>query len=84
MDYKIVEIHCIYENGKLKEVAVLWDDNGFMRATYSTLNPRSGYASLTENDAITPQLIQRVAAGGSYVDEERREKYFPGERSWSR
>jgi hypothetical protein len=84
MTYKILETHCVFENEKLKEVAVLWDDNGFVRATYSTLDPRAGYANLTVTDNITPQLLQRVAAGGSYVDETRRKKYFPGKRKWSR
>jgi hypothetical protein len=34
MDYVILETHCVYERGKLSEVLVLWDDNGFIRATY--------------------------------------------------
>ncbi|WP_372648238.1 hypothetical protein [Draconibacterium sp.] len=84
MTYKILESHCVFENEKLKEVAVLWDDNGFVRATYSTLDPRAGYANLSETDGITPKLLQRVAGGGSYVDEARRKKYFPGKRNWSR
>lgn len=84
MSYKILETHCVFENDKLKEVAVLWDDNGSVRATYSTLNPRAGYEILTAKDAISPQLLQRVAGGGSYVDEDRRKKYFPGKRDWSR
>lgn len=84
MNYTILESHFIFEKDKLKEVAVLWDDNGFVRATYSTLSPKAGYVSLTVNDTITPELLQRVAGGGCHVDEERREKYFPGERPWSR
>lgn len=83
MSYKILETHCVFENDKLNEVAVLWDDNGAVRATYSTLNPRAGYENLTVNDTMTPQLFQRVAGGGSYVDEKRRKKYFPGKRRWS-
>ncbi|MFK5856571.1 MAG: hypothetical protein QM503_10600 [Bacteroidota bacterium] len=84
MNYTILETHCVFENDKLKEVAVLWDDHGNVRATYSTLNPRAGYENLTSNDTITPELFQKVADGGSYVDEDRRSKYFPGERNWSR
>jgi len=84
MPYKILETHCIFENDKLTEVAVLWDDNGAVRATYSNLNPKAGYETLTSNDVITPQLFQRVARGGSYVDEDRRKRYFPGKRKWSR
>ena len=84
MNYTILETHLVFENDKLKEVAVLWDDHGSVRATYSTLNPRAGYENLTSNDTITPRLFQRVAAGGSYVDDARRKKYFPGKRNWSR
>jgi hypothetical protein len=84
MNYKILEVHLKYENEKLVEVAVLWDDHGYVRATYSTLNPRAGYENLYTNDIISPELLQRVAAGGSYVDETRRKKYFPGKRKWSR
>lgn len=84
MSYKIIETHCVFEGEKLKEVAVLWDDNGYVRATYSTLNPKAGYENLTVNDTISPALFQRVAGGGSYVDEDRRKRYFPGNRKWSR
>lgn len=84
MSYKILETHCVYDNNQLKEVAVLWDDNGNVRATYSTLDPRAGYENLASNAVVNPQLFQKVAAGGSYVDEKRRKKYFPGKRNWSR
>lgn len=84
MAYKILEAHFVYEKGKLHEVAVLWDDNGFIRATYSNLKPSAGYETLTTNDEISPALLQRVAGGGSYVDEVRREKYFPNKKNWSR
>ena len=84
MEYKIIEAHLMFENKKLKEVAVLWDDHGMVRATYSTLDPRAGYANITAKDDITPGLLQKVAAGGSYVDEKRKKKYFPGKRNWSR
>ena len=84
MKYKILETHCIFDQGLLKEVAVLWDDHGYVRATYSNLNPKSGYENLSSNDVLSPQLFQKVASGGSYVDEERRDKYFPGERKWSK
>ena len=29
------------------------------------------------------ELFQKVAAGGSYLDDERKNKYFPGDRKWS-
>lgn len=85
MSYKILETHCIFTDNVLTEVAVLWADGpGCVRATYSNLNPKAGYESLTSNDTINPNLFQRVARGGSYVDEKRRIKYFSGERNWSR
>jgi hypothetical protein len=84
MSYTILEAHIIYKDDKLYEVAVLWDDNGWVRATYSNLNPKAGYESLTSNDVISPKLFQRVAAGGSYLDDERKAKYFPGDRKWSK
>jgi hypothetical protein len=84
MNYEILESHLIFENDKLIEVAVLWKDNSFVRATYSTLNPRSGYQNLTTKDSISPELFQKVAGGGSYLDQERKNKYFPGDRKWSK
>jgi len=84
MRYKILETHCVYESGKLKEVFVLWDDFGSSRATYSSLNPKAGYQQLTEADEITPQLIQNVAAAGSYLDDEQKQIFFPGVTNWSR
>lgn len=84
MDYVILETHCVYERGKLSEVLVLWDDNGFIRATYSNLNPKAGYENLTSKSMLSPQLFQRVAAGGCYLDDERKRKYFPNRKNWSR
>nr|WP_321357205.1 hypothetical protein [uncultured Draconibacterium sp.] len=84
MHYKILETHCVFENEKLKEVAVLWDDNGFVRATYSTNAPTAGYEYLMPQSTVTPELLQRVARGGRYIDEARKKKYFPGKRKWSR
>jgi len=84
MSYEIIETHCVYENGKLKEVVVLWADNKRVRATCSTNKPCSGYHFLMPDDVISPDLIQRVAATGSYIDEDMKKKYFPGKRNWSR
>jgi len=84
MNYTILETHLVFEDNKLKEVAVLWDDHGSVRATYSTLNLRAGYQSISSTDDISQNLFQRVAAGGCYIDESRRKKYFPGKRNWSR
>ena len=84
MNYTILDAHCIYENGKLTEVAVLWADGDFVRATYSTLNIRFGYFNLPKNTKISEGLFQEVAGAGSYLDEERKNKYFPGTRKWSK
>lgn len=82
--YTIIEAHCIFENNQLKEVAVLWDDNGAVRATCITNTPCAGYDFITSRDSLTPQLLQKAAGGGSYIDEKRRARYFPGKRRWSR
>ena len=84
MSYKILEAHVVFENDQLKEVAVLWDDKGAVRATYSNSTPKMGYDFLLPRDEVSPKLLQRVAGQGSYVDEQRKKKYFPGKRNWSR
>lgn len=84
MPNKILETHCVFENEKLEEVAVLWDDNGSVRATYSTSNNASGFDSLKPHDTVSPELFKRIARTGMYIDEARRKKYFPGKRNWSR
>lgn len=84
MSYTIQEAHLTFDNEKLSEVAVLWEDGGSVRATYSTLNPKAGYSTITSKDEITPHLLQRVAGGGSYLDEAQKKKFFPGKRNWSR
>lgn len=84
MSYTIHEAHLTFENEKLSGVAVLWDDNGAVRATFSALNPKAGYQSITSSDQITTQLLQRVAGGGDYLDEAQKKKFFPGKRNWSR
>lgn len=82
--YKIHEAHIVYKNGKLHEVAVLWDDNGAVRATFANAQPKAGYIFFNEDDVISPNLLQSIAGSGAYLDEERKEKYFPGDRPWSR
>jgi len=84
MNYQIIETHIIYEeNGKLKEVAVLWADGEYVRATYITNQPISGYSFIMPNDRLSDELLQKAAAGGRYVDEKRKKKYFGGRRNWS-
>lgn len=84
MDYTILEAHIVYQNDKLYEVIVLWADGSFIRGTYSNLNPKAGYESLTSKSVLSPDLFQRVAAGGSYLDDDRKKKYFPNRKNWSR
>lgn len=84
MSYKILETHVVFENNQLKEVAVLWDDNGAARATYAINTPTAGYGFITPTDCISWQLFQRVAGAGMYLDDKRKKKYFPGKRNWSR
>lgn len=72
MNYEILETHCVFSEGKLIEVAVLWNDHGFVRATYSNLNPKSGYAQLTDADDLSPTLFQRIDGGGVYLDDARK------------
>ena len=84
MNYTILQVHLTFKEGKLSEVAVLWEDDKYVRATYSTLNPKSGYQPLTDKDEISPQLFQKVAGGGSYLDEQQKKQFFPGIKNWSR
>ncbi|MBE7648304.1 hypothetical protein [Tenacibaculum finnmarkense] len=80
MKYTILETHLTFKNDKLTQVAVLWLNYGDIGATYSTLNPKAGYQSLTSNDTINPELFQRVAGGGSYLDENQKKQYFPKQK----
>ena len=86
MSYKIVEVHQSYKNGKLDELAVLWESNpaGLVRASYATSKPCSGYKFLMPNETISPQLIQEVAGAGMNLQDSRKKKYFPGQHSWEK
>lgn len=84
MNYQILEAHVVFENNKLKEVAVLWADKEFVRATSITSEPSAGYETLGSGSEVSPKLLQRVAGRGSYLDDKRKKKYFPGKRNWSR
>lgn len=86
MDYKIIEIHCVYDNSKLKEVAVLWEANeyGAVRATYCDNKPKSGYEYLLPEETISPKLIQKVAGYGMDLTEEKKKNYFSGYTNWDR
>ena len=84
MSYTILETHCVFEKDQLTEVAVLWEDNESVRATHCGLKPKAGYENLRPNETVTPQLFQRVAGAGTYLTDEQKERFFPGERKWSR
>lgn len=84
MSYTILETHLVFQKNQLIECAVLWDDNGYVRATYSDLTRKAGYNNLTTKSIISPDLFQEVAGYGTYLDDARKKKYFPGKRNWSR
>ena len=84
MDYKIIEVHQTYENGKLTEIAVVWESNeaGWIRANYATSKPCQGYKFLRPNESVSDKLIQEVAGFGMDLPPVKRKKYFPGDRKW--
>ena len=86
MSYIIIEAHCIYKENILSEVAVLWqsDEMGWVRASYCTTMPCSGYGFLLQTDKISPELIQKVAGYGMNLPDEKKKKYFPGKKLWER
>lgn len=84
MKYEIKETHIIFDDDKIKEVAVLWADKDDLRATYATSKPMGGYVSISGNEAITSDLFQRVAGSGVYLDDARKQKYFPTVKNWSK
>lgn len=84
MNYEIKETHLVFENENLKEVAVLWADKDSLRATYGTSKLMDGYVSFSEKEPITNELFQRVAGAGIYLDDDRKKKYFPNVKNWSR
>lgn len=86
MNYKIIEIHAVYTQGKLSELAVLWESNsnGWVRASYATSKPCYGYKFLMPGETISDKLIQDVAGTGANLPDAKKTKYFPGKRSWER
>lgn len=84
MCYKIIEVHQAYHNNQLIEVAVLWESNtrGWVRASYCTSRPCSGYKFLMPNEIISPDLIQEVAGYGMNLPDDKKAIYFPGKRNW--
>tara|TARA_Y100000589_G_scaffold296798_1_gene304160 strand:- start:344 stop:631 length:288 start_codon:yes stop_codon:yes gene_type:complete len=95
MDKNIIEAHCIFENGKLTKVFTLWEDIGDwngegmpVRATCTGGPDGSAYSlAIIANDpspTVTQELLQKVANMGMYCNDDEKEKYFPGERQWTR
>jgi hypothetical protein len=84
--YTIIETHVKYKNGKLDEVAVLWQSNprGWVRATFATAKPCSGYKFLMPNEVLSDSLLQDVAGTGMCLPDSKKRKYFPGKRDWER
>ena len=86
MDYKIIETHITFSDNKIDTIAVLWESNpaGWVRATYCTTTPCSGYKFLMPNEIISPELIQEVAAAGFNLPEEKKKQFFPKNYRWER
>lgn len=87
MSYRIIETHQVYKNGKLDIIAVLWQSNpdrNWVRASFFTPEPLSGYGYLLPSDKLDDKLIQKVAGYGPNLPDDLREKFFPGERDWER
>lgn len=86
MSYKIIEVRVLYSENEISEVAVLWQSNerGWVRASYCTTRPCSGYKFLLPGEALTAELIQKVAGQGMNLPDEKKEIFFPGKRAWER
>lgn len=84
--YKIIEVHMVYKENKLEEIAVLWQENerGWVRASYSNTKPIGGYEFLMPNEKLDDNLIQRVAGAGMNLPDNKKKKYFPGKKQWGR
>jgi hypothetical protein len=86
MSYIIKEVHIVYQDNKLFEVAVLWQSNerGWVRASFCDLKPISGWKFLLPNDVLSPKLIQEVAGQGFNLPDEKKKLYFSGDKKWER
>lgn len=84
MEYDIKETHVIFDAKGIKEIAVLWVDKEDVRATYLTTEKTAGYGRINATDTITNDLLQNVAGHGIYLDDNRKKKYFPSVKNWSK
>lgn len=84
MSYKIIEVHQVYQAGKIVEVAVLWQSNemGWVRASYCTTRPTAGYKFIMPDEKLSNDLIQQVAGQGMNLPDNKKAIYFPGKRKW--
>lgn len=87
MSYKIIQVHAVYADNALEEVAVLWESNPdlqWVRASYCTSRPIGGYEFLLPDAILSPELIQKVAGAGMNLPDDKKKKYFPGKMKWER
>jgi hypothetical protein len=84
--YQIIEVHLVYKNNKINEIAVMWLSNelGWVRASYCNTKPIGGYKYLLPSDVLNEALIQEAAGYGMNLLSELKDKYFPGKRKWEK
>ena len=86
MSYKIIQVHMLYEENKLSEVAVLWQSNerGWVRASYFIAKPCPGYGNIQPHHVLSPEFIQEIAGYEMNLPDEKKKLYFPGKRKWGK
>jgi len=86
MRYKVIQVHMLYEENKLSEVAVLWQSNelGWVRSSFFTTVKNYGYGFLEPHHVLSPELIQEVCGYGANLPDEKKNHYFPGKRKWEK
>jgi hypothetical protein len=68
MFYEITETKVKFtKEGKLQQITVCVDDNGFKKYYRQTNKPMAGYYFLTDKSELSSDLLQKVAAGGFRV-----------------
>jgi hypothetical protein len=78
MSLFIKESHLKFDNGILIAVAVVFENFGEVRASYSDLERSAGYHHLKEYDVFpTLKLLQEVASGGRKLTDKEKKLYFP-------
>jgi hypothetical protein len=78
MSLFIKESHLKFDNGILIAVAVVWEQFGEVRASYSDLKRSAGYYHLKEYDVFpTLKLLQEVASNGRKLTDKEKKLYFP-------